>query len=61
MLALAVSTVMPFSPSFDLQAPLTTQIFETASTTSNQVGEGHLSSTTTQLSRHISQIVASEE
>jgi hypothetical protein len=61
MLALAVSTVMPFSPSlFDLQAPLITQI-KTASCTINQVGEGHLSSMTTQLSRHISQIVASEE
>ena len=54
MLVLTVSTVMPFSPSFDLQAPLTTQI-ETAS------AEDDLSFMTTQPSRHNSQIAASEE
>jgi len=35
MLALAVSTVMPFSPSFGLQAPLITQFIQTSSTSSS--------------------------
>ena len=34
MLVLAASTVMPFSPSFDLQSPLTTQITQTYTSSS---------------------------